>query len=200
MNKDSKYVKGVQERSRKRFVLGAFARVKRYLRNRYAVNIARKNGATIGEYVSMPLALAKKANSNLKVGNHTSIQTTKIDLRGKVCVGSYVIIGSNVEIVTGSHNIDSVDWESYWTSVEISDYVWLAPNSIVLPSCCKVGYGAVVAANSIVTKDINKMEIIGGNPGRFIRMRKVVHENLCVEGLLGNDLRTYLNVRKNILD
>jgi len=200
MDRNSKYVKDVQGRSRKRFLLGALARVNRYLKNRYAVNIARKNGAKIGEYVSMPLALAKKANANLTVGNHTSIQTDKLDLRAAITLGNYVIIGSNVEIITCSHNVDSPDWEFKAYGIDVEDYVWIATNILVLPSCRKIEKGAVVGSGSVVSKNIEAMNIVAGNPAVFLRQRKQVHYNLCVESLLGNDLKTYLNIRKNILD
>ena len=41
----------------------------------------------------MPIELARKANKNLKIGNHVSIQTSKIDTRSPVTIGDYVIIG-----------------------------------------------------------------------------------------------------------
>ncbi len=59
----------------------------------------------------MPLSLAKKANKNLTIGSHTSIQTDKIDTRSPVSIGSHVIIGQGTEIITTSHDINSVDWE-----------------------------------------------------------------------------------------
>lgn len=55
----------------------------------------------------MPLSLARKANRNLIIGNHVSIQTDKIDLRSPIQIGNNVIIGYNTEIITTSHNIDS---------------------------------------------------------------------------------------------
>lgn len=51
----------------------------------------------------MPISLAKKANKNLIIGSHTSIQTDKIDVRSPVKIGSHVIIGKS-EIITTSHN------------------------------------------------------------------------------------------------
>ena len=72
-----------------------------------AIRIARKKGASIGNDVVMPLSLAQRANQNLQIGNHVSIQTDKIDLRSPVTIGDYVIIGQNTEIITTSHNVDS---------------------------------------------------------------------------------------------
>ena len=55
--------------------------------------MARRNGAKIGEAVVMPWSLARKANDNLVVGSHVSIQTDKLDLRNPIHIGNHVIIG-----------------------------------------------------------------------------------------------------------
>ena len=52
----------------------------------------------------------------------------------------------------------------------IEDDVWIGTNAIIL-SNVKVGKGAVVAAGSVVTKDVPPFAIIGGNPGRIIKYR-----------------------------
>jgi acetyltransferase-like isoleucine patch superfamily enzyme len=200
MDTESKYVKNIKARSQFRFLIGALVRMKRFYKCKYINYIARKNGATIGKMVTMPLALAKLANSNLKVGNHTSIQTSKLDLRAPVTIGNNVIIGSNVEILTCSHDVDSPDWDYKTYGIIIEDFVWIATNSFVLPSCSKIDRGAVIGAGSVLSKNVEEMDIMIGNPASFLRKRKQVHYNLCVENLLGNDFKTYLKVRKNILD
>lgn len=86
-------------------------RLRTYLRYQNRVRLARKRGALIGENVVMPMQLAKLACPNLSIGNCTSIQSSNIDLRNKVIIGSYVIIGGGNQIITTSHNIDSPDWE-----------------------------------------------------------------------------------------
>lgn len=42
---------------------------------RHTAWIARRNGATVGDCVCMPMSLAKKANKNLMIGSHVVIQT-----------------------------------------------------------------------------------------------------------------------------
>lgn len=199
MNGESKYVKNIQSRGKLKFILGAIARLKRFYINKYIIYIAKKNGATVGQMVTMPLALAKMANANLKIGNHTSIQTSKLDLRAPVVIGNHVIIGSRVEILTCSHEVDSPDWEFKAYGITIEDFVWIATNSFILPSCTKIERGAIIGGGSVVAKNVATMDIMSGNPATMIRKRKEVHYNLCVEGLLGNDFKTYLKVRKNIL-
>ena len=87
------YERNVQDRSTLRYLLGLAARWKQHFKYDRAVRIARRRGATIGEGVIMPLSLARKANSNLTIGDHVSIQTDKIDLRSPVTIGNQVIIG-----------------------------------------------------------------------------------------------------------
>lgn len=135
------YEKDIKGRSTFRYILGLITRWKQHFKYDKAVRIARKKGATIGENVVMPLSLAKAANSNLKIGDHVSIQTDKIDLRNPVTIGNHVIIGSETEIITASHNIDSEEWEHKHYGITIEDYVWIPTRVMILPSCRKIQYG-----------------------------------------------------------
>lgn len=196
MDQNSKYITNIKNRKKLHFFKGILGRIKLYIINRYINWVARRNGASIGKSVTMPYKLAKRANSNLVIGNHTSIQSDLIDLRIPIKIGNYVIIGSGVEIITVSHNIDSVDWEHKFYGIQIEDYCWLATRSFILPSCRKIGYGAVCAAGSVVVKNVDSLSIVCGNPAKFLRKRVVVHSDLCVESLLGNDFISYINANK----
>ena len=105
------YEKNVQDRSRLRYFVGLLVRWKQNFKYARARRIARKRGAQIGEGVIMPIALAKQLNRNISIGSHTSIQTCQIDTRSPIRIGNHVIIGSGVNIITTSHDIDSADWE-----------------------------------------------------------------------------------------
>lgn len=190
------YEKSVQDRSTLRYYLGLIVRWKQNWKYVRARRIARKRGATIGEGVIMPLSLAKHANNNLTVGNHTSIQTDKLDLRSPIQIGNHVIIGSGTEIITTSHNIDSPDWEHKNYGITIEDYAWIPTNILILPSCRKIGYGAVISSGSVVVKEIENMSVVGGNPAKEFKKRKCVHSNLIVESLLGGDYQIYKEIRR----
>lgn len=86
------YEVAVQDRSTLHYYIGLIVRWKQQWKYKYARWLARKNGATIGEGVIMPLSLAKRANKNLKVGNHVSIQTDKLDIRNSLSIGNQVVI------------------------------------------------------------------------------------------------------------
>ena len=137
----TEYEKDITSRSYFRYLKGLLARWKQHFKYDRAVRIARKRGATVGENVVMPLSLAKAANSNLKIGDHVSIQTDKIDLRNPVTIGNHVIIGSETEIITTSHNIDSEEWEHKHYGLTIEDYVWIPTRVMILPSCRKIEMG-----------------------------------------------------------
>jgi len=193
----TKYELDIQNRSLFHYYLGIGARLKKYLYYSYSRYIARKKGANIGENTVLPLSLAKRANENLVIGKNSSIQTDLIDLRAKVIIGSNVIIGSGVEILTCSHAIDSPDWEFKSYGITIEDYVWIATRAFILPSCRSIAYGAVCAAGAVVAKDVESMNVISGNPAITIKDRKQVHANLVVSSLLGADLMIYKETFKN---
>ena len=190
----TEYEKDITSRTYFRYLKGLIARWKQHFKYDRAVRIARKRGATVGENVVMPLSLAKAANSNLKIGDHVSIQTDKIDLRNQVTIGNHVIIGSETEIITTSHNIDSEEWEHKHYGLTIEDYVWIPTRVMILPSCRKIEYGGV-SSGSVVVKNVETMSVVGGNPAKEFKKRKCVHKNLVVESLLGGDYHTYKKTR-----
>lgn len=193
------YEKSVQDRSTLRYYLGLIVRWKQNWKYVRARRIARKRGATIGEGVLMPISLAKKVNKNVKIGDHTILQTDNFSsFRHPITIGSHVIIGGNVRFTLGSHNIDSPEWENcrHNTPLIIEDYVWLCPDSTILPSCSNIGYGAVVGANAVVVKNVESMSVVGGNPAKHIRYRKCVHSAIIVESLIGGDYKIYKETRR----
>ena len=193
----TQYEKRVQSRSTFHYLKGLIVRWKQNFKYEKARRIARKNGAQIGEAVIMPISLAKKLNANCKIGNHVSIQTDKIDTRAPLIIGNQVIIGRGTEIITVSHNIDSPEWEHKKYGLTIEDFAWLPTNVLILPSCRKIGYGAVVGSGSVVVKNVEPMSVVSGNPAKEFKKRKCVHSSLVVESLLGGDYMVYKQTWKN---
>lgn len=76
----------------------------------------------------------------------------------------------------------------------VGNDVWIGENVTVMPGV-KIGDGAIVAANSVVTKDVPAYSIVGGNPAKFIRKR---FDDDLIEYLL--ELRWWDWPRKKIFD
>ena len=191
----SLYEKAIQDRSKLHYLVGLLVRWKQHFKYAKARRIARKSGAKIGENVIISIALAKRMNENVTIGDCTSIQTDDIDFRSPVNIGSHVIIGYGTEIITTSHNIDSPEWEQKHYGIVIEDYVWIPTKVLVLPSCRHIGYGAVVGSGSVVVKNVDEMSVVSGNPAKEFKKRKCIHSRLVVESLLGGDFQTYQNTR-----
>ncbi|ELA7570041.1 CatB-related O-acetyltransferase [Vibrio alginolyticus] len=59
--------------------------------------------------------------------------------------------------------------------IVIGNDVWIGVNAIIL-SGVKIGHGSIVAAGSVVTKDVPDYSIVGGNPAKVIKYRFEKHE------------------------
>ncbi len=87
---------------------------------------------------------------------------------GKVYIGDYTQIASNVGIISANHNIyDSRKHNN--SMVSIGKYCWIGMNSVILPDVV-LGDFTVVGAGSVVTKSFEEGYcVIGGNPARVIK-------------------------------
>lgn len=190
------YQRNIRNRSKVHFIIGLMARVNRFIKFYLSARLGRRYKAFVGYNVTMPKQFAKQLNSLVSIGNNVSINhdVNITSLLYPLCIGNNVIIGNDVDFILSTHDIDSVEWEHIQPSggLVIEDYVWICPHSIILPSVKRIGYGAVIGAGSVVTKDVEPFAVVGGNPARKIRTRKNVHANVCVESLLGGDFLTYL--------
>lgn len=87
----------------------------------------------------------------------------------EITIGSGVRIGRNVSIrdFNGSHVILSPDYKND-APVHIGNRVWLCSGCSIMPGVT-IGDGAVVAANSTVTKDVPPNTLVGGVPAKIIK-------------------------------
>ena len=185
------YYERIEKRSVFRFLGGVIPRLIQWIKfSKYRRKALRK-GAYIGKDTVIIKRLAQRANANLMIGDYSSIGSYKLDLRSPIRIGNHVIISNDSEIITTSHYIDSPEWEHKYYGIEIEDYVWIASNVLILPSCRKIGYGAVIGAGAVVVKDVPPMSVMGGNPAQCIKQRKCVHDKLVISSLLNGDLITY---------
>ncbi|TDO21977.1 maltose O-acetyltransferase [Pedobacter duraquae] len=86
-------------------------------------------------------------------------------------VGKNCDISSNVSIITGSHEIGSINRRAglgLSTDIVIGDGVWIGYGVTVLGGV-KIGRGSIIAAGSLVNKDVPENVIFGGVPAKLIR-------------------------------
>ena len=89
--------------------------------------------------------------------------------RGGIVIGDDVFIGPKVNLITINHDPDPDNRSAtYGRPIVIEDKVWIGINSTILPGV-RIGYGAIVGAGSVVTKDVPVMTVVAGNPAKIIK-------------------------------
>lgn len=108
---------------------------------------------------------------NVKIGNNSIINHhCFLDGRGGLTIGENVNISNHVLLITGSHDINSKDFKTFFNKIIIEDYVWICTGAIVLPGVT-LSKGSVVGAGAVVTRDVPPFTIVGGIPARIIGRR-----------------------------
>ena len=101
----------------------------------------------------------------------------------KLIIGNYVCIASGVIILMGGNNNHHPEWITVYPFVEqietsyepkgdtiIENDAWIGMNAMIMPGVT-IGEGAIVAAGSVVAKDVPPYTIVGGNPAKEIKKR-----------------------------
>jgi acetyltransferase-like isoleucine patch superfamily enzyme len=91
---------------------------------------------------------------------------------GNVTIGDRASFGPNVTLVTSSHpnesQIRAVAPVSRGPVVVEAD-AWIGAGAVILPGV-RIGRGAVVGANAVVTKDVARLNVVAGQPAKVIRV------------------------------
>jgi putative colanic acid biosynthesis acetyltransferase WcaF len=95
-----------------------------------------------------------------------------IDNLAFVRMGSNVCISQGAYFCTGNHDWSDPAFGLIVKGIEIHDGAWVGAKAVLTPGV-KICECAVVAAGSVVTQDIPRFEVHGGNPARFLRRREI---------------------------
>lgn len=134
--------------------------------------LIKVNVRKLGTNCSILKYLEIRVGKNVEIGNNCVInKSVLLDGRGgQLIIGNNVDIGQETNIWTLEHDVNDDNHKSIGADVIIEDYVWIASRVTILPGVI-IGRGAVVASNSVVTKNVNPMHIVGGVPARQIGIR-----------------------------
>ncbi|MEA2835427.1 MAG: hypothetical protein QOG66_3629 [Methylobacteriaceae bacterium] len=107
----------------------------------------------------------------IRVGRNVFVNQncTFYDLGG-LDIADDVMIGPNVSIITAGHPLDPSQRRAATIGkpIVIEKGVWIAAGAIIIGGVT-IGENSVVAAGSVVTKDVPPNSFVGGNPARLIR-------------------------------
>lgn len=109
---------------------------------------------------------------NVKLGKNVFVNTNCYLMDGgSITIGDNVFIGPNCGFYTATHPLR---YETRNQGLELAepivveDNVWFGGHVAVLPGVT-IGYGSVIGAGSVVTKDIPPHSLAVGNPCKVIR-------------------------------
>jgi len=126
----------------------------------------------------------------IRIGHHVGIGYNCL-FQADTEIGDYVAIASYVAFLNSDDHRFDIVGKTIWESgrgdrfkIVIEDDVWIGHGAIIL-SPTVIGRGAIVAAGSIVTKDVPQYAIVAGSPARVLRMRFSPEQIAEHERLLG---------------
>lgn len=112
----------------------------------------------------------------ISIGDNSGIGRDSM-IQNHVSLGKNIMMGPQCFIYTINHKFDNIDIPmiyqgfSEYEPVIIEDDVWIGARVTILPGV-KIGHGSIIAAGSVVTKNVDDYAIVGGVPARVIKMRK----------------------------
>lgn len=128
-------------------------------------------GREVDESFSLIPPFYTTGGENIRVGRNVFINQncTMYDLGG-IDIADDVMIGPNVSIITSGHPVEPSQRRAFVTAkpIVIERNVWIAAGATIIGGVT-VGENAVVAAGSVVTRDVLPNTFVGGNPARVIR-------------------------------
>lgn len=134
--------------------------------------LLRLFGARIGHGLILKPHVRIKYPWRLVVGDHCWIgQGAWIDNLATVQLGNHVCLSQGSYLCTGSHDYCRRTFDLITRPIRIENGVWVAANATILGGVL-VGCNTVVAAGSIVVKDVPPQVIVAGSPASILRERE----------------------------
>ena len=99
--------------------------------------------------------------------NVTITFDVRIDFSGGVIIRKGCVISKNTIIETHDHGLDPHS-DPIYKNLEIGENVWIGMNSMILSGVCRIGANSIIAAGSVVTKEVSANCIIGGVPAKSL--------------------------------
>lgn len=106
-----------------------------------------------------------------RIGRNTRIyHGCTIDVRSGLSIGNNVSVSPEVMILGGTHDVNAPRFNDIAGFVTVEDHVWIGARAMILPGVT-LGRGAVVAAGSVVTKNVPPLTIVAGVPAKPVGIR-----------------------------
>ena len=128
-------------------------------------------GHKVGEHFRLIPPFYTDCGGNIRVGARVFInQNCTFYALAEIAIGDDVLIGPGVSLITSEHPVAPSKRRTHLLGrpIAIGSGAWIAAGATVIGGVT-VGENSVVAAGSVVTRDVPANVLVGGNPARVIR-------------------------------
>ncbi len=132
--------------------------------------LSQITGSIIDETTTVFTPLYVNYGKNTIIGKNVFINFDCVFLDlGGITIEDNVLIAPKVSLLTEGHPVESQNRQSLTVApIRVKKNVWIGANATILPGVT-IGENAVVAAGSIVNKDVPENTIVGGIPAKIIK-------------------------------
>ena len=135
--------------------------------------LLRLFGARVGRGVCVHPSARVWAPWNLEMGEHSclgpDVDCYCVD---RVRIGSHATVSQYSHLCTAGHDISDLHMRLTTAPIWIGEGAWVCAGAFVGPGV-RLGDGAVAAARAVVVKDVEPFTVVGGNPAKFLRERRL---------------------------
>jgi hypothetical protein len=127
--------------------------------------------AKVGEGFRLIPPFFTDCGRNIRIGRRVFInQNCTFYSLADITIGDDVLIGPNVSLITSGHPVAPSERRAFLVGkpITVANGVWIAAGATVIGGVT-IGENSVVAAGSVVTRDVPANTLVGGNPVAVIR-------------------------------
>lgn len=134
-------------------------------------------GAKIGQGAHPYPSARIWAPWNLEMGNHSCLgDAVDCYCVAKISIGPHSTISQYSFLCTASHDYTNLTMPLTTAPISIGERVWIAADVFVAPGTM-IGDGAVIGARSSVFENVPPWTVMGGNPAKLLKKRKMIDEH-----------------------
>lgn len=135
--------------------------------------LLRSFGATIGRDVHVYPSVRITIPWNVHIGDFTAVgDRVQLYALGPIAIGRRSTISQGAHLCAGSHDYRLTDLPLLKPPIAVGDDVWICADAFIGPGV-RVSDRAIVAARSVVVRDVASGTIVGGHPAAWIKDRPV---------------------------
>jgi len=145
-----------------RILIKLWISINKILGSKFPLNVVRINAFRFCGF---------KIGRNVYIGSELLVITNSYNIANKLIIGERVSIAPRVTIVlaSGSNNSRLMKYIPIVEgNVKLCDDCWIGTGSIILPGIT-IGEYSIVAAGSVVTKDVEPFTVVAGVPAKVIK-------------------------------